>query len=111
MCSILCACVMQAQSVEFIREDIPGIGVNKTVINNNGELLLAGIRGGNPSVMKMDTLGNVIWHKTFYDEPVRNNSNNQWHFWDLRADDENNIYLYTEEINTTYAPPSCYKTK
>ena len=105
ICSILCACAMQAQSVEYIREDIQGIGVNKTVMNSNGELILAGKSGGNPSVMKMDTLGNVLWHKTFSGEPVRNNSHHQWHFWDLRTDAENNIYLYAEEIYSAFTPP------
>jgi len=105
ICSILCACVMQAQSVEYINENIRGIAVNKTVMNNNGELIIAGLSGGNPSVMKMDTLGNVLWHKTFSGEPVRNNSHHQWHFWNLRTDAENNIYLYAEEIYSAPTPP------
>ncbi len=109
ICSILCACVMQAQSVEYINENIRGIAVNKTVMNNNGELIIAGLSGGNPSVMKMDTLGNVLWHKTFSGEPVRNNSHHQWHFWDLRTDDENNIYLYAEELKHARTPPRITK--
>ena len=105
ICSILCVCAMQAQSVEYINENIRGIDVNKTVMNNNGELIIAGLSGDNPSVMKMDTLGNVLWHKTFSGEPVRNNSHHQWHFWDLRTDAENNIYLYAEEIYSAFTPP------
>jgi len=109
ICSILCVCAMQAQSVEYINENIRGIDVNKTVMNNNGELIIAGLSGDNPSVMKMDTLGNVLWHKTFSGEPVRNNSHHQWHFWDLRTDDENNIYLYAEELKHARTPPRITK--
>lgn len=103
--SVLCVCTLQAQSVEFIRENIPGLDVNKTVMNNNGELIIAGLSGGNPSVMKMDTLGNVLWHKTFSGEPVRNNSHHQWHFWNLRTDAESNIYLFAEQISWAKSPP------
>ena len=103
--SLFWACCGQAQNLEFVKENIFGIGVNKTVMNSNGELILAGKSGGNPSVMKMDTLGNVLWHKTFSGEPVRNNSHHQWHFWDLRTDAESNIYLFAEQISWAKSPP------